>query len=95
MRRRRLSQLIAQASDEEQRLESAMIVKRGHDGFEIVVNGRAVPRKAVVDNEFVLNRDGDGVGEEVLVLTCPYADMPVIVGRSNWLLNQGGTEYSG
>lgn len=91
----RLKRLVGQAKAGERKLSVGRIVAESNGAYSVIVNGRAEPRSAVATNDFVFNRTGHGIGDEVLVVTSELNDQPVIVGHSPWLLNAEGTEYDG
>lgn len=64
-----------------------LITEQTDEGFTVTTNGREVGRNATISNEFALNGQGAGVGDEVLVITSEANDMPVIVGLSPWMVH--------
>lgn len=63
-------------------------IQSGEPGeYQVRVNARKKPRPAVASNEFALNGEGFGKGDEVLVLTSEENDMPTILGLSPWILH--------
>ena len=63
-----------------------LVVEEEEDGaFQVVVNNRTTPRRAMCSNEFTFETAGSGKGDEVAVLTNDGSnDLAQIVGLSSW-----------
>lgn len=91
MSRDRQEEAVIDAKQLEPVPQIGRIVSKENGVYSIIVNGRAEPRAAVAEGDL---RDGDYTEfDEVLVLASDKQDMSVIVARSPWLVNQGGTAY--
>lgn len=82
-----MKRLVEQARDQESEIFICLITDSADEGFTVKTNGREIARNATVSNEFALAAQGAGVGDEVLVVTAPGNDMPVIVGLSPWMVH--------